>query len=94
LLTGFRVGPQLAAFLAQIWRVGTPSIDPALRYPLTGDADRADDFVIALAQWNGALLVTGDNRLLKLDPRRAFSHRASSSTCAASRAETPRGSDQ
>jgi putative PIN family toxin of toxin-antitoxin system len=61
-------GPWLAAFLAQIWRIGAPSIDPALRYPLTGDADRTDDFVIALAQWNGALLVTGDSRLLKLDP--------------------------
>jgi predicted nucleic acid-binding protein len=35
---------------------------------LTGDADRTDDFVIALAQWNRALLVTGDSRLLKLDP--------------------------
>jgi putative PIN family toxin of toxin-antitoxin system len=61
-------GEDLAVFLAQIWRVGIPSIDPALRYPLTGDADRTDDFVLALAQWNGALLVTGDNRLLKLGP--------------------------
>lgn len=51
-----------------IWRVGTPSIDPALRQPLTADDDRADDFVVALAQWNGALLVTGDSRLLKLVP--------------------------
>ena len=63
-------GEDLAVFLAQIWRVGTPSIDPALRHPLTADDDddRADDFVVALAQWNGALLVTGDSRLLKLDP--------------------------
>lgn len=61
-------GEHLAAFLAQIWRVGTPSIDPALRQPLTADDDRTDDFVVALAQWNGALLVTGDSRLLKLDP--------------------------
>lgn len=55
-------GEDLAVFLAQIWRVGTPSIDPALRHPLTADDDRADDFVVALAQWNGALLVTGDTR--------------------------------
>lgn len=75
-------GEHLAAFLAQIWRVGTPSIDPALRQPLTADDDRTDDFVVALAQWNGALLVTGDSRLLKLDPHRASSARASSSTCA------------
>jgi predicted nucleic acid-binding protein len=61
-------GEDLAVFLAQIWRVGTPSIDLALRHPLTADDDRADDFVVALAQWNGALLVTGDSRLLKLDP--------------------------
>lgn len=80
-------GEDLAVFLAQIWRVGTPSIDPALRHPLTADDDRADDFVVALAQWNGALLVTGDSRLLKLDPHRASSRHASSSTCA------KRGSD-
>jgi predicted nucleic acid-binding protein len=56
-------GEDLAVFLAQIWRVGT--LDrPGAAAPAD---DRTDDLVVALAQWNGALLVTGDSWLLKLD---------------------------
>jgi hypothetical protein len=62
--SSYPAGEDLAVFLAQVRRVGTPSIDPALRHPLTADDDRTDDFVVALAQWNRALLVTGDSRLL------------------------------
>jgi putative PIN family toxin of toxin-antitoxin system len=59
---------EATAFVALIVDRGIGVEDPAAHPPLRA-ADPKDDYLLALASWAGALLVTGDGALLDLADR-------------------------
>jgi putative PIN family toxin of toxin-antitoxin system len=60
-----RVTPDEAAELIALLR-GDAILVPDPRTPMRRSADRADDYLLALAESNRAILVTGDRHLLAL----------------------------